>query len=573
MLDKKPLIIQSDYTLLLEVNTENYTECRDFLSMFAELVKSPEHMHTYRITPISLWNAASTKIPLETIMEGLRKFSRYEIPENVTREIESQYDRFGILQLSRHPLEHDRLILEATDIEIFKEIKHRKEIQKHFLVERADNQVEISLLDRGRIKQLLIEIGFPVQDNVGFTDGKPFPFTLADNTRNGKPFILRDYQQEAADIFHLNGAPGGGHGVIVLPSGSGKTIVGIDVMQRIGQHTLILATNVAAVHQWIEEILDKTNVKREDIGEYTGTLKEIKPITVATYQILVYRKNKESSFPHFSLFYKNPWGLIIYDEVHLLPAPIFRITAEIQARRRLGLTATLIREDGLEKEVFTLIGPKRYDTPWKVLEKKGWIAQAYCHEIRVPMKKSLRLKYIHASKRARFRIASENQLKEMVAEQIMERYQDRSLLVIGQYVGQLERFANRFHLPIITGKTKNDERDEIYEQFRQGRIKQLVVSKVANFSIDLPDASVAIQISGTFGSRQEEAQRLGRILRPKRLSSYFYTLVSEDSNEQDFALKRQMFLVEQGYQYSIEKWTAEELGVELDDQAEEYEDY
>jgi DNA excision repair protein ERCC-3 len=415
-------------------------------------------------------------------------------------------------------------------------------------------KVRLKEYARGHVKSALIRFGIPVEDLAGYVTGTPLEMALRERrVTTGDPFVVRDYQRAAGEAFYRAGSAAGGSGVVVLPCGAGKTIVGMDAMAEVGAQTLILVTNVTAVHQWREELLDKTTLRAEDIGEYTGMVKEPRPVTVATYQILVWRPTKKGPFPHFKLFNERDWGLIIYDEVHLLPAPVFRITAEIQARRRLGLTATLVREDGREDEVFSLIGPKRYDTPWKELERKNWIARAVCRELRVPMTTEERLRYAVATNHRRFRVAAENPLKIPVVEGLLRLHRGHSILIIGHYLNQLDIITEAVRAPLITGKTPQAERDVLYEDFRRGRVPVLVVSKVANFALDLPDANVAIQVSGTFGSRQEEAQRLGRVLRPKSGENvaYFYTLVSGDTIEQDYALKRELFLTEQGYQYEI----------------------
>ncbi|MCX7919749.1 MAG: DEAD/DEAH box helicase [bacterium] len=547
---EKPIIIQSDRTILLEVDNPQYELARDELIRFAELVKSPEHIHTYRLTPLSLWNAAAAGYTANQILERLAQYSRYEIPANVARDIIEFSERYGKLKLMNV---NGQLAICSADPYLIQEIWHQKSVQP-FVTKLLDkNTILTKPQFRGHIKQALIKLGFPVEDLAGYITGDPLKISLKKTTQTGKPFTLRHYQQEAVDIFYANGSVAGGSGVIVLPCGAGKTIVGLGIIAKLQCATLILATNVVAVRQWLTEILDKTDISPDLIGEYSGEIKEIKPITVATYQILIYRPNTASDFPHFSLFNKKNWGLIIYDEVHLLPAPVFRITAEIQARRRLGLTATLVREDGKEDDVFSLIGPKRYDVPWKELEKQGWIATAECHEIRLNLPEHLRLEYAIADSRTKFRIASENPMKEPLVKKLVARHNNDQILIIGQYIQQLEHFAKELNAPIITGQTPNDEREKLYAEFRAGTIKLLVVSKVANFAIDLPDANVAIQISGTFGSRQEEAQRLGRILRPKLdgTIAHFYSIITRDTKEQDYAANRQLFLTEQGYKYTI----------------------
>jgi DNA excision repair protein ERCC-3 len=548
---QNPLIVQSDRTVLLEVDNPLYESARDELARFAELEKSPEHIHTYRITPLSLWNAAASGLQAEQIQETVERYAKYDVPQNITVEIKDYVSRFGRVKLTR---QDDQLILSADHPALMTEIRHHRSV-KSLLGEPIDPQtIRIPGHLRGHLKQALIKIGFPVEDLAGYVSGAFLEIAPCSPTTSGLPFGLRDYQHEAAEVFYAGGGAQGGSGVIVLPCGAGKTIVGLGTMFQTKCHTLILSTNTIAVRQWIDEILDKTTVSPESVGEYTGDRKEIRPITITTYQILTYRKSKSEDFVHLGLFSEMDWGLIIYDEVHLLPAPVFRMTAEIQARRRLGLTATLVREDGREDDVFSLIGPKRYDVPWKQLEAKGWIATAKCTEIRVELPEHLRMSYAVATARQKFRIASENPQKFEIVLQLIERHKTDQVLVIGQYIDQLKEIANRLNAPLIMGKTTNLERQKLYGQFRQGELKLLVVSKVANFAIDLPDANVAIQISGTFGSRQEEAQRLGRILRPKSDGSlaHFYSIVTRDSRDQEFAVNRQLFLTEQGYQYTIQ---------------------
>lgn len=548
---EKPLIVQGDSTLLLDVHNSGFENARTDIAPFAELEKSPEHMHTYKISPLSLWNAASAGITPNTIVERLNRWSRFPVPDNIVFSIKDTISKFGKLILKETEAD-GKLLLIIEDKYIKAEILARKTLEKYLLPSK--DGFLINLVDRGTIKQELLQLGYPVKDMAPLKEGAPLEVKLKEYTENGAPFEVRDYQKEAAETFCGDGGPGTGFGTIVLPCGAGKTIVGLKVMEILKTNTLILTTNVAAVHQWIDEIKDKTEIPPEDIGEYTGDKKNIRPVTVGTYQILTWRPDKESDFPHFSIFRKENWGLIIYDEVHLLPAPVFRVTAEIQALRRLGLTATLIREDGRESDVFSLVGPKRYDVPWKELESKGWIADANCYEIRLDLKESLRVEYAVADKRKKFRIASENPSKIAIAKQIIENHREDPILVIGQYIDQLKLLSKELNAPLITGKTPNPEREKIFGDFKRGKTRVIVVSKVANFAIDLPDASVAIQVSGTFGSRQEEAQRLGRILRPKERNSYFYSLVTRYTTEEEFALNRQKFLTEQGYKYHIEVW-------------------
>lgn len=549
--DNKPVIVQSDGTILLDVHSKNFEHARDDISVFAELEKSPEHIHTYTISSLSMWNAASAGIPPEEIIQRLKKWSRFNIPENIIFQIRESGNLFGkIILLPSDDPEH--LFLKVTDENLFLELKSLKKMEK-YLAPRADRKgFTVNSLERGTIKQELINLGYPVKDNIALIKGTPMKFSFRKITLAGKELKIRDYQREAAESFYGNGKPGNGYGTIVLACGSGKTIVGMSIMDILQTQTLILTTNIAAVHQWIEELKDKSELDPDEIGEYSGDKKEIKPVTIATYQILTWRPDKETGFPHFEIFKKNKWGLIIYDEVHLLPAPVFRITAEIQAVSRVGLTATLIREDGKEKDLFSLVGPKKYDCPWKVLQEKGWIADASCCEIRIDLPEEMKIPYTAAGKREKFRIASENPRKLKVIKEIIENRKEDFILIIGQYISQLKAVKKMLNVPIITGQTPNKEREEIYERFRKGEERIIIVSKVANFAIDLPDASVAIQISGSFGSRQEEAQRLGRILRPKNRNSYFYSLISGYTVEEEFSANRQKFLTEQGYRYSIE---------------------
>ncbi len=565
----QPLIVQGDNTILLDVHDPDAADARNGIAAFAELEKSPEHFHTYRITPLSLWNAASAGLTADGVLDGLRRHSRFPLPGNVESNIRELIGRYGRLRLE--PTDDDyTLRLVVPDEDIRAELRSRTSVAKYLWDAPGGREAPddpqyppmedsflINLVDRGTIKQELIRIGYPVEDVAPLVDGEPLEVSLREQSRSGKEFVLRDYQREAAETFYGGGKPGAGYGTVVLPCGAGKTVVGMGAMQLLGTSTLILTTNVAAVHQWIDELLDKTDLKEEQIAEYSGSRKEIAPVTVATYQILVWRPDKESPFPHFDLFRRRRWGLIIYDEVHLLPAPMFRVTAEIQSVRRLGLTATLVREDRREEDVFSLVGPKRYDVPWKELEQKGWIAEAVCYEIRLDLPRDLRREYAVAEKRRQFRLAAENPQKVEAAAQIAANHRDESVIVIGQYLEQLKKLARRLEAPLITGKVPNSQREEIYSRFRKGSIPVIVVSKVANFAIDLPDASVAVQVSGTFGSRQEEAQRLGRILRPKKgehHNSTFYSLVSNETVEERFAANRQKFLTEQGYAYHIEHW-------------------
>ena len=551
MRSQKPLIIQSDRTLMLEVGHPGYVECRDFLALFAELVKSPEFIHTYRVTPLSLWNAAALGVPFKDILKGLEAFSRYGIPSNVIVDMREWYETYGKLVLQKAEAADDCLELVVKDTRILERIRNNKSLEEFWVNNDGLPGLFIPQARRGDLKQALIKAGYPVKDLCGYLEGERLDITLRSIDLDGNSFQLRDYQKDAIDMFYCAGQKTGGSGVIVLPCGSGKTIIGLGTMAQISSHTLIVATNNVSVRQWRDELLSKTNVKETDIGEFTGRVKEIRPITITTYQMLTHRRTKDEPLHNLNIFTEHNWGLIIYDEVHVLPAPVFRATTAIQARRRLGLTATLVREDGREDDVFALIGPKRYDVPWKTLESRGYIAEAICTEYRIPLSAEEELKYAHADKRAKFRIAAENERKKELVCELLDNHAGESILIIGQFISQLEKLAKSLRLPIITGKTRHDDRERLYDEFREGRINILVVSKVANFAVDLPDARVMIQISGTFGSRQEEAQRLGRILRPKEHTSHFYTLVSKGTVEQTFGTNRQLFLVEQGYRYQI----------------------
>lgn len=547
-----PLIVQSDKTILLETASPRFEEARDLLSTFAELLKSPEHIHTYRISPLSLWNAAALGLSPEKIKDSLLAMAKYTVPDNVLSDVDDYMSRYGRIQLVE---EGERLLLVSEDEVLLKEVCAQRAVQPLIVASAGPGRVEVHPEQRGFVKQALIKVGFPVEDLAGYREGAPLDVAIRSPTLEGSDFALRDYQNQAVDAFHAGGTTRGGSGVVVLPCGAGKTIVGIGTMLKLATHTLILTTNTTALRQWRDEILDKTDLDPEDVGEYSGHTKEIKPVTITTYQILTYRKTKKSPFVHFKLFNEAEWGLIVYDEVHLLPAPVFRAVANLQSKRRLGLTATLVREDGKEEEVFSLIGPKKFDVPWRVLEGRGFIATAECTEVRVPFDDDdLRLEYALAEPRTKYRLAATNPRKLDTLKRLIKKHENDRILVIGQYLEQLDHVANLLQAPIITGKTPQKAREKLYEAFRTGEVQVLVVSKVANFAVDLPDANVAIQISGTFGSRQEEAQRLGRILRPKKgvNDAHFYTVVTRDSSEQDFSAKRQLFLTEQGYRYRIE---------------------
>jgi DNA excision repair protein ERCC-3 len=627
-MSSKPMIIQGDGTILLEVDSDSYSECRDWLSRFAELVKTPEHIHTYKITPIAIWNAAASGLKSQKVLEILLKYSKYPIPQNIVADIQEWFSRYGKLKLEKiedkkgecnqpidikipinlinsHYSNVNLLLPSSFDEILITEIYNNKSINKYVIYNLDSKSLLIKAGYRGQIKNALIKIGYPVEDLVGYIPGDPLPIKLRDNTASTREkFYLRHYQNDASEAFYASGSERGGSGVVVMPCGAGKTIVGINIISKISQETLIIGSSTVGVRQWIREFVEKSFIDRKMIGEYTGDLKELRPITVTTYQCLTYcnpktrykkeqenlnifrkRNNidngnkvlnnnldiienndannrynnnnnelQEKIYPHLEIFKAKNWGLIIYDEVHLLPAPVFQITADIQAKRRLGLTATLVREDGMEDDVFSLIGPKKFDSPWKELEKQGGIAEASCYEIRIGMDYDYRMKYAISPQRTKYRIAAENPRKiDVVKRLILEHKGKDSIIVIGDYIDQLNQISLLINAPLITGKTPNSERERLYSLFRNCEIKLLIVSKVANYAIDLPDASVAIQVSGTFGSRQEEAQRLGRIMRPKKSDkqAYFYTIVSKDTVDQEYASKRQLFLTERGYTYTI----------------------
>ncbi|MGB9690661.1 MAG: DNA repair helicase XPB [Candidatus Sumerlaeaceae bacterium] len=549
---ENPIIVQSDMTVLLETTGPLFEDGRDFLGQFAELEKSPEYLHTYRITPLSLWNAAAAGLKAEAIVSRLVGLAKYAVPQNVLTEIREQMARFGKLRLVRDDATGE-LQLVCDDRAALEEICASPRVSEFLIERRDDRTLIINPAYRGRAKQVLIKLGYPVADLAGFTEGDPLTFEIRAVTRLGLRFNLREYQRDAVETFWAGGSRAGGAGVLVLPCGAGKTIIGIGCMEKVQQHTLILTTNITALRQWMRELLDKTTLTEDQVAEYSGDKKDIRPVTVTTYQMMTYKPSKSDHFPHMDLIKQHNWGLIIYDEVHLLPAPVFRATAEIQARRRLGLTATLVREDGREDDVFSLIGPKRFDKPWKELEQQGWIAKARCMEIRVPMQPEKRIEYARAELRSKYRLAMENPDKIPVLLRLLDLHRDDNILIIGQYLDQLQEISKLTGAPIITGETPNTQREELYAAFKSGQIKVLVVSKVANFAVDLPDANVAIQVSGTFRSRQEEAQRVGRVLRPKpgQNYAYFYSIVTKDTKDQECAKQRSLFLTEQGYRYRI----------------------
>ncbi|CAB4579571.1 unannotated protein [freshwater metagenome] len=534
-----PLIVQSDKTLLLDIDHPLSTECRRAIAPFAELEKSPEHIHTYRLTSLGLWNARAAGHDAEQVIDTLLQYSRYAVPHSILVDVAETMSRYGRLRLESDPVHG--LILITTDTAVLEEVIRAKKIAPLLGVRIDAETIAVHPSQRGHIKQSLLRLGWPAEDFAGYVDGQHHEIDLVQDG-----WKIRPYQEYAAEGFWH-----GGSGVVVLPCGAGKTIVGAAAMAHAKATTLILVTNTIAARQWRDELLLRTTLNEDEIGEYSGAKKEIRPVTIATYQVMTKKKNGE--YAHLDLFDTHDWGLIIYDEVHLLPAPIFRFTADIQSRRRLGLTATLVREDGLEGEVFSLIGPKRYDVPWKEIEAQGYIAPAECIEVRVTLTEAERLTYATAEPENRYRYCATTKTKHHVVQELAKRHADDQVLVIGQYIDQLDELTEMLGVPLIKGDTPIKERERLFNLFRSGEIKCLVVSKVANFSIDLPDATVAIQVSGAFGSRQEEAQRLGRILRPKSdgRTARFYSVVSRDTIDQDFAQNRQRFLAEQGYSYRI----------------------
>lgn len=557
-----PLIVQSDLTVLAEVDSPRHAEARDQLARFAELVKMPEHVHTYRLTPLSLWNACAAGLEVGAIIETLAGFARFPLPPSVEPQLRETAGRFGALQLTRDS--EGGLVLHVRRPGLAAEMVRQPGLTPYLGTRLGADSFRVEAPWRGPLKRALVKLGWPVEDHAGFVDGAPLAVAMRTTCRGGGPMVLRDYQQAAADRFAAGGSAGAG--VVVLPCGAGKTIVGIACLSRLAEHTLVLVTSVTAARQWRAELLDKTTLGEDEIGEFSGRSKDIRPVTIATYQVLTHRHKRApaaapggppggaaAGFSHFGLFDRHPWGLIIYDEVHLLPAPLFQAAASVQARRRLGLTATLIREDGLEGDVFALVGPKLHEVPWRDLEHQGWIAPAVCTEIRLPLPEPMVLDYHTAPPRRRPQVAAANPHKIAWVKALLDRHPGEPALVIGTYLDHLGTVAAELGLPLLDGASPQHERDAWFGAFRRGEVPALAVSRIANFSIDLPDAGVAIQISGQFGSRQEEAQRLGRLLRPKAAGrrAWFYTLVSADTVEQEFALKRQLFLCEQGYEYRL----------------------
>ncbi|MET7394660.1 DNA repair helicase XPB [Dactylosporangium sp. NPDC005572] len=534
-----PLIVQSDKTLLLEVDHPDALACRMAIAPFAELERSPEHVHTYRLTPLGLWNARAAGHDAEGVVDALLRFSRYPVPHALLVDIAETMDRYGRLQLLNDPVHG--LVLRALDRAVLVEVAKSKKLAGMLGAHIDSDTMIVHASERGRLKQALLKLGWPAEDLAGYVDGEAHAIDLAEDG-----WTLRSYQREAVDSFWA-----GGSGVVVLPCGAGKTLVGAAAMAEAKATTLILVTNTVAGRQWKRELIARTSLTEEEIGEYSGERKEIRPVTIATYQVLTTRRG--GVFPHLDLFGARDWGLIVYDEVHLLPAPIFRFTADLQARRRLGLTATLVREDGREGDVFSLIGPKRYDAPWKDIESQGWIAPAECVEVRVTLTETERMAYAVAEPEERYRVAATARTKLPVVRALVDRHKGEQILVIGGYIDQLHHLGEFLDAPIVQGATTNKERERLFDEFRSGALKTLVISRVGNFSIDLPEAAVAIQVSGSFGSRQEEAQRLGRVLRPKadKRQAHFYTVVARDTIDTEYAAHRQRFLAEQGYAYTI----------------------
>ncbi|MFC8454482.1 DNA repair helicase XPB [Kitasatospora sp. NPDC057223] len=534
-----PLIVQSDKTLLLEIDHPKAADCRRVIAPFAELERAPEHVHTYRVTPLGLWNARAAGHDAEQVVDALVKYSRYPVPHALLVDIADTMARYGRLKLSKHPTHG--LVLTTTDRPVLEEVLRSKKIVPLVGARIDPDSVVVHPSERGQIKQVLLKLGWPAEDFAGYVDGEAHPIEL---DQDG--WTLRPYQQQAVEGFWH-----GGSGVVVLPCGAGKTLVGAAAMAEAKSTTLILVTNTVSARQWKHELVKRTTLTEDEIGEYSGTRKEIRPVTIATYQVMTTKR--KGAYAHLELFDARNWGLVVYDEVHLLPAPVFKFTADLQARRRLGLTATLVREDGREGDVFSLIGPKRFDAPWKEIEAQGYIAPADCCEVRVTLTDSERLSYATAEPEERYRFCATTATKRRVVEALVKKHEKDQTLIIGQYIDQLDELGEVLNAPVIKGETSNAQREKLFEAFRTKEISVLVVSKVANFSIDLPEATVAIQVSGTFGSRQEEAQRLGRVLRPKAdgHSAHFYSVVARDTVDQDFAAHRQRFLAEQGYAYRI----------------------
>ncbi|WP_317618310.1 DNA repair helicase XPB [Paenibacillus sp. PL91] len=545
-LHERPLVVQSDLLVLLDESKPKAQQAREKLVLFMDAVKRAGSIHTYRITPLTLWNAAAAGVTTDDIIGLLVKYGRYELPFQAEAMIRKLMGRYGKLWLST---DSGKLFLHG-EISIMGELTAHTSIMS-YVTARSDGAWELNDSCRGALKQELTRLGYPIIDLAGYHAGEELTVQMRNRTLRDRAFELREYQQAAVELFYKEGTVQGGSGVIVLPCGAGKTIVGIAALARLSRATLILTSNSTSVKQWKDELLDKTSLTDPEIGQYCGTLRQVRPVTIATYNMMTHRKSKDSAFTHMKLFSERDWGLIIYDEVHLLPAPVFRMTADIQATRRLGLTATLVREDGCAEDVYSLIGPKQYDMQWKTAEAGSYIASVSCTEIRVPLHKNKEILYAQASARSKLRLAAENPGKIPVVKQLLREHEGKPTLIIGQYLNQLHELSTELCAPLLTGEVSQQERQQLYDSFKAGQISVLIVSKVANFAVDLPDAAVAIQLSGSFGSRQEEAQRIGRLLRPKagNNSAWFYTIVTDQTKETEFALKRQLFMLEQGYQY------------------------
>lgn len=559
-LNERPLIVQSDLMVLLDESKPLAQQAREKLVLFMDATRRAGFIHTYRMTPLTLWNAAAAGIAADDIVRWLSEYGRYELPfqaEVMIRKLISRYNKLWLTTDS------GKLVLHG-DLSIMDELMEHSSIMSCVALKLEAGAWELNESCRGALKQELTRLGYPVIDMAGYHAGEALALQLKDRTSNGRKFELRDYQQSAVELFYKEGTVQGGSGVIVLPCGAGKTIVGIAALARLGRATLILTSNSTSVKQWKNELLDKTSLTDSEVGEYCGTLKQVRPVTIATYNILTHRKSKESPFTHMKLFFERDWGLIIYDEVHLLPAPVFRMTADIQATRRLGLTATLVREDGCAEDVYSLIGPKQFDMQWKAAEAGSHIAAVSCTEIRVPLHKNKELVYSQASARSKLRLAAENPGKIPVVQKLLKEHAGKPTLIIGQYLNQLHELSKTLSAPVLTGEVSQQERQQLYDSFKAGDLSVLIVSKVANFAVDLPDAAVAIQLSGSFGSRQEEAQRIGRLLRPKAGNNcaWFYTIVTDQTKETEFAMKRQLFMLEQGYQYERLSLPHDDAGLE-----------
>ncbi|SFI29584.1 DNA excision repair protein ERCC-3 [Paenibacillus sp. UNC496MF] len=552
--EHRPLSVQADMTVLLDDRHEQADAAREQLNRFADLIKRPGHIHTYRISPMSLWNAASAGMTPDDVLRALAAHSAYDLPLQVVGTVRKLGDRYGKLLLEQTP--DGRLLLLGEEELLAALGEHAAVAAALQPEETAEGRRSVKPEARGLLKQELIRLGYPVLDKAGYRHGEALDVGLRTKTAGGRAFRLRDYQERAVNLFYREGQADGGSGVLVLPCGAGKTVIGIAALARLRCDTLILTSNVTSVQQWKAELLDKTSLREDEIGTYAASSKEVRPVTIATYQILTSRRQKSDEYGHMRLFGQRNWGLIIYDEVHLLPAPVFRMTADLQATRRLGLTATLVREDGREEDVFSLIGPKRFDLPWKTLETRNWIASLTCTEVRIPLASDDAKAYMEADEKAKIRLAGENKDKIDVVRGLLERHAGKQALVIGQYLTQLHRLAEALEAPVLTGELPHEERTALYDRFKTGEIQVLVVSKVANFAVDLPEAAVAIQVSGSYGSRQEEAQRIGRVLRPKAgdNEAWFYTVVTQGTKETEFASRRQLFLLEQGYRYELTEW-------------------